>query len=41
MLLGKPFARFAEDSPVSVMMRGIVEYAFDADRLDKIFEVNG
>jgi len=38
MLLGKPFAQFAEESPVSVMMRGIVEYAFDADRLDKIFE---
>jgi IS4 transposase len=38
MLLGKRFAQFVEDSPVSVMMRGIVEYAFDANRLDKIFE---
>jgi hypothetical protein len=38
MLLGKPFAQFVEESPVSVMMRGIVEYAFDANRLDKIFE---
>ena len=38
MLLGKRFAQFVEESPVSVMMRGIVEYAFDANRLDKIFE---
>jgi IS4 transposase len=40
MLLGKPFTQFVEESPVSVMMRGIVEYAFDADRLDTIFEGN-
>ncbi len=38
MLLGKPFAQFVEESPISVMMRGIVEYAFDANRLDEIFE---
>lgn len=38
MLLGRHFAQFVEDSPVSVMMRGIVEYAFDGNRLDKIFE---
>ena len=38
MLLGKPFARFVEESPISVMMRGIVDYAFDANRLNKIFE---
>ncbi len=38
MLLGKPFAQFVEESPISVMMRGIVEYAFDAKRLDEIFE---
>ena len=34
MLLGKPFARFVEESPISVMMRGIVEYAFEAKRLN-------
>ena len=38
MLLGKAFAQFVEQSPISVMMRGIVEYAFDAKRLDEIFE---
>ena len=38
MLLGKRFAEFVEESPISVMMRGIVEYAFDATRLDKIFQ---
>lgn len=38
MLLGKRFTEFVEESPISVMMRGIVEYAFDGNRLDKIFE---
>ena len=38
MLLGKVFAPFVEESPISVMMRGIVEYAFDANRLNEIFE---
>ena len=38
MVLGKPFAQFVEDSPISVMMRGIVAYAFDASRLNQIFE---
>jgi IS4 transposase len=38
MLLGKRFAQFVEESPISVMMRGIVEFAFDARRLDEIFE---
>jgi len=38
MLLGKPFAQFVEDSPISVMMRGVVEYAFEAKRLDDLFE---
>ena len=38
MLLGKRFAQFVEESPISVMMRGIVEHAFDAKRLDEIFE---
>ena len=38
MLLGKPFVQFVEESPISVMMRGIVEYAFEAKRLDDLFE---
>ena len=38
MLLGKLFEQFVEESPISVMMRGIVEYAFEAKRLDDIFE---
>ena len=38
MLLGKKFAQFVEESPISVMMRGVVEYAFDGKRLNEIFE---
>lgn len=38
MLLGKRFEQFATESPISVMMRGIVEHVFDAKRLDEIFE---
>jgi IS4 transposase len=38
MLLGKHFAQFVEESPISVMMRGIVEHAFDAKRVDEIFD---
>jgi IS4 transposase len=38
MLLGKRFAQFVEESPISVMMRGIVEHAFDAKRVDEIFD---
>jgi IS4 transposase len=38
MLLGKRFADFVEESPISVMMRGIVEYAFGADRINGVFE---
>ena len=38
MLLGKPFAQFVKDSPISVMMRGVVEYAFEAKRLNVLFE---
>jgi IS4 transposase len=38
MLLGKRFAQFVEESPISVMMRGIVEHAFDAKRVDEVFE---
>ena len=38
MLLGKRFTEFVKESPISVMMRGVVEYAFDAKRLNKIFQ---
>ena len=38
MLLGKRFESFVEKSPVSVMMRGIVERIFHPDRLEQIFE---
>ena len=38
MVLGKKFAQFVEKSPISVMMRGIVEYAFDPKRLNALFE---
>jgi IS4 transposase len=38
MLLGKPFDTFVEASPVSVMVRGILERIFDPARLDALFE---
>jgi hypothetical protein len=38
MLLGKRFTCFVEESPISVMMRGIVENAFSSDRIDESFE---
>ena len=37
MIVGKVFDRFAQYSPVSVMMRGILEYAFPPTRLDELF----
>lgn len=37
MALGKVFERFAKKSPVSVMLRGTLEYAFPPDRLDELF----
>jgi IS4 transposase len=38
MLLGKQFAAFVKDSPVSVMVRGTVERIFDPESLDRIFQ---
>jgi len=38
MLLGPLFDRFAQESPVSVMVRGCVEYALTATALDELFE---
>lgn len=37
MRLGKVFDRFARYSPVTVMMRGILEFAFPPDALDELF----
>jgi IS4 transposase len=37
MVLGKVFERFAQYSPVTVMMRGILEYTFPPSRLDELF----
>jgi IS4 transposase len=38
MLLGNRFQTFVEGSPVSVMVRGVLERAFDPARLDSLFE---
>lgn len=38
MLLGERFTDFVAGSPISVMMRGIIEQVFDADRIDELFE---
>jgi len=38
MLLGKHFEAFVEGSPVSVMVRGVLERGFDPKRLDAMFE---
>jgi hypothetical protein len=37
-MLGKRFEAFVEASPVSVMVRGVLERAFEAHRLDALFE---
>jgi len=37
MILGKIFDRFARFSPVTVMMRGLLEYVFPPSRLDELF----
>lgn len=37
-MLGKRFEAFVEGSPVAVMVRGVLERAFEANRLDALFE---
>ena len=37
MILDKVFDRFARFSPVTVMMRGLLEYVFPPSRLDELF----
>jgi len=38
MLLGPKFEAFVDQSPVSVMMRGLIERFFHPERLDRLFE---
>lgn len=38
MLLGKPFAVFVKESPISVMVSGTVERVFEPAMLDRIFQ---
>ena len=38
MLLSGPFQKFVEASPVSVMMRGIIENVFHPERIERVFE---
>lgn len=38
MLLGGPFKKFVDGSPLTVMMRGILENLFHPDRLNQLFE---
>ena len=38
MILGDSFEAFVKASPVSVMMRGIIENTFDSQRLNELFE---
>lgn len=37
MILGKTFERFARQSPTTVMMRGVMEYALPKNHLDQLF----
>ncbi len=39
MLLSGPFEKFVEASPVTVMMRGIIENLFHPERLDALTRV--
>lgn len=38
MLLGKHFGAFVQRSPVSVMVRGVLERAFNSEKIDKLFD---
>ena len=38
MLLNGPFERFVEASPVSVMMRAVIENLFHPERLERLFD---
>ena len=38
MLLGQNFERSVEESPISVMVRGVLENAFHPDQVGALFE---
>jgi hypothetical protein len=38
MILGDVFERFAQDSPLSVMARGVIENALSPTLLDRLLE---
>jgi hypothetical protein len=38
MILGDVFERFAQDSPLSVMARGVMENALSPTLVDRLFE---
>jgi hypothetical protein len=40
MVLGQVFERFVEESPISVMVRGLLEKILSPQKLDEIFERN-
>jgi hypothetical protein len=37
-MFGEILQKFSENSPVTVMVRGLLEHLFNADRLDRWFE---
>ena len=38
MILGQVFERFVEESPISVMVRGLLETVLSPQKLDELFE---
>ena len=40
MILGECFEKFLDRSPVSVMVRGILERVFDPEKLERVFTDN-
>ena len=40
MALSRIFERFVKESPVTVMLRGILEYALPPERIDELFREN-
>src|SRR5689334_2585314 len=40
MVLGEGFEKFLDRSPVSVMVRGILERVFDPEKLEQVFSDN-
>jgi hypothetical protein len=39
-MLGAIFEQFVEESPVSVMARGLMERVFAPERMDRLFETH-